>query len=42
MVQGGRERMGQQVEVPLADGRVLRARIASPVFLDAEGARQNV
>jgi sarcosine oxidase subunit alpha len=42
MVQGGRERMEQQVEVPLADGRVLRARIASPVFLDAEGARQNV
>ena len=42
MVQGGRDRMGQQVEVPLADGRVLRARIASPVFLDAEGARQNV
>jgi len=42
MVQGGRERMGEQVEVPLADGRVLRARIASPVFLDAEGARQNV
>ena len=40
--QGLSERMGQPVEVPLADGRVLRARVASPVFLDAEGARQNV
>ena len=28
--------------LPLADGRVLRATIASPVFVDPEGARQNV
>jgi sarcosine oxidase subunit alpha len=41
LVKGGRRRMGEKVEVPLADGRVLRATIASPVFVDAEGARQH-
>ncbi|HEX5128769.1 MAG TPA: glycine cleavage T C-terminal barrel domain-containing protein, partial [Usitatibacter sp.] len=39
LVKGGRKRMGEKVEVPLADGRVLRATIASPVFVDPEGAR---
>jgi hypothetical protein len=30
------------VEVPLDDGRVIRAVIAKPVFVDPDGARQNV
>jgi len=42
MVQNGRNRMGEKVDIPLADGRTIRATIASPVFLDPEGARQNV
>ncbi|HEX6633440.1 MAG TPA: sarcosine oxidase subunit alpha family protein [Usitatibacter sp.] len=42
LVKGGAKRHGEDVQVPLADGRVLRARIAPPVFVDAEGARQNV
>jgi sarcosine oxidase subunit alpha len=41
LVKNGRKRMGEKVELPLADGRVLRATIASPVFVDPEGARQN-
>ena len=41
LVKGGRKRMGEKVEVPLADGRVLRATIASPVFVDPQGARQH-
>jgi len=42
LVKNGRNRMGEKVELPLADGRVLRATISSPVFVDPEGARQNV
>jgi sarcosine oxidase subunit alpha len=42
MVAGGRNRANEMVEVPLADGRTLRARIVGPVFIDPEGARQNV
>ena len=41
LVKNGRNRMGEKVEVPLADGRVLRATIASPVFVDPDGARQH-
>ncbi len=42
LVKGGRKRFGERVEVPLGDGRSLRALVASPVFIDPEGARQNV
>lgn len=42
LVQDGRSRMGDVVHLPLADGRVLCARISSPVFYDPEGARQHV
>jgi sarcosine oxidase subunit alpha len=41
LVKDGRNRMGHKVEVPLANGRVLHATIAKPIFLDPEGARQN-
>jgi sarcosine oxidase subunit alpha len=41
LVKDGRKRMGDKVEVPLVGGRVLRATIAEPIFLDKEGARQN-
>ena len=42
LVQDGRSRIGDRVHLPLADGRVLTARISSPVFYDPEGARQHV
>jgi sarcosine oxidase subunit alpha len=42
LVQGGRNRKGEKVEIPLASGRPISAIIAAPVFIDPEGARQNV
>ena len=42
IVKGGRARKGDLVYVPLADGRSIAARIASPVFYDPKGERQNV
>ena len=41
LVKGGRARKGERVEIPLANGRVMKAVIAEPVFIDPEGARQN-
>ena len=40
-MQNGRDRMGEKVQVSLADGRAIPAAITKPVFLDPEGARQN-
>jgi hypothetical protein len=34
--------MGDTVSFPLEGGKVVEAKIVSPVFLDAEGERQNV
>jgi sarcosine oxidase subunit alpha len=42
VVKGGRSRMGDRVYVSGADGRDIGAVIASPVFYDPEGERQNV
>jgi len=42
LVEGGRKRIGERVEVPLASGSALRAKITNPVFIDPEGARQDV
>jgi sarcosine oxidase subunit alpha len=42
LVQGGRNRVGEKVRVSTPDGRAHAAAIAQPVFLDPEGARQNV
>jgi sarcosine oxidase, subunit alpha len=42
LVKGGLKRMGEKVRIPLASGRVIDAVITSPVFIDPEGARQNV
>jgi sarcosine oxidase subunit alpha len=42
LVKGGRNRKGEKVEIPLASGRMIRAVIADSVFIDPEGARQNV
>jgi sarcosine oxidase subunit alpha len=42
LIERGRERMGETLEFPVAPGRVIRARIVDPVFLDPEGRRQDV
>ncbi len=42
LVKDGFRRMGEVIRAPLADGRVIEAKIVSPVFIDPEGARQNV
>ena len=41
LLKDGARRMGEVVQAPLADGRVIRARVASPVFFDPEGKRQD-
>ena len=41
LVKGGLSRMGETVHVPLAQGKVISARISSSVFYDPKGARQN-
>ena len=38
LIKGGREKIGESVYVPLADG-VVRAEITLPVFVDPEGAK---
>ena len=41
LVKGGRERMGETIQVPLLH-RTVEARIVDPVFYDPEGEKQNV
>ena len=41
MVAGGRGRTGETVYAPLADGRVVAAKVVDPVFYDKEGERQH-
>jgi sarcosine oxidase subunit alpha len=41
LVQNGRNRMGEKVQVEMPGGRVATATIAKPAFFDPEGARQN-
>jgi sarcosine oxidase subunit alpha len=42
LIEGGLSKMGDTVSFPLEGGKVVEAKIVSPVFLDAEGERQNV
>ncbi|MGH8780419.1 sarcosine oxidase subunit alpha family protein [Paraburkholderia sp.] len=42
VVKGGLDKMGESVTIPLASGRQVTAKIASPVFYDTEGVRQHV
>jgi sarcosine oxidase, subunit alpha len=42
LVEGGAGRMGETLDFPVAPGRVIRARVVDPVFLDPEGKRQDV
>ena len=42
MLRNGRERMGEILQCPLADGRTLAAQVVSPVFYDPKGERHHV
>ena len=42
LVKNGKNRMGDKIKAPLADGRIMSATITSPVFYDPDGERQNV
>ncbi|MFT5005467.1 MAG: sarcosine oxidase subunit alpha [Paracoccaceae bacterium] len=42
LIKGGSKRMGEVLSFPVGEGRVIKARVVDPVFLDKEGARQNV
>ncbi len=42
VVEAGRGREGRTVYAPLGDGRLIAARVVSPVFYDSEGGRQDV
>ena len=42
LVRSGQQRSGQQVQIPLADGRTVRATVGTTVFYDPEGKRHHV
>jgi sarcosine oxidase subunit alpha len=42
LIEGGAGRMGETLNFPLEGGKVMKAKVVDPVFLDKEGARQNV
>ncbi|MBY8975571.1 sarcosine oxidase subunit alpha family protein [Rhodobacteraceae bacterium NNCM2] len=42
LIERGSERMGETLTFPLEGDKVVKATICDPVFLDKEGARQNV
>ena len=42
LIEGGAGRMGETLSFPLEGGEAMKATVVDPVFLDKEGARQNV
>lgn len=42
LVKRGPDRMGEVLDFPVGGGRVVKARIVSPVFYDKDGEKQNV
>jgi sarcosine oxidase, subunit alpha len=42
VIKGGLDKMGQNITIPLANGKQVTAKITSPVFYDTEGVRQHV
>ncbi len=42
LIKGGSQRMGQTLSFPVSRSEIIRAKVVDPVFLDKEGARQNV
>jgi sarcosine oxidase subunit alpha len=42
LVKHGPDRMGEMLDFPVDDGKVVKARIVDPVFYDKDGEKQNV
>lgn len=42
LVKHGPDRMGEVLDFPVDNGRVVKARIVDPVFYDKDGEKQNV
>ncbi len=42
LIKRGANRMGETLDFPVSSGTTLKAKVVDPVFLDKEGARQNV
>jgi len=42
LIKGGSRRIGETLSFPVAEGKVIKATVVDPVFLDKQGARQNV
>ncbi len=42
LIKGGSRRMGETLSFPVGEGKVIKAQVVDPVFLDKEGSRQNV
>jgi len=42
IIKGGSRRMGEVLSFPIGGGKIVQAKVVNPVFLDPEGARQNV
>ncbi|MGI9483700.1 MAG: glycine cleavage T C-terminal barrel domain-containing protein, partial [Hyphomicrobiales bacterium] len=42
LIQKGQSRMGETIFFPLEGGKIVKAKIADPVFYDKEGEKQNV
>ena len=42
LVHLGPDRMGEVIEFPKIDGKIIKAKIVDPVFYDKEGEKQNV
>ncbi len=42
LIKHGPDRMGEVVEFPTTDGKIMKARIVDPVFYDKNGDKQNV
>lgn len=42
LIKGGSRRMGETLTFPVGEGKTIKATVVDPVFLDKEGARQNV
>ena len=41
MLKDGTSRMGDEVEIPLMNGKIIKATVTDPIFYDKEGLRNN-
>ena len=41
MIKNGHNRLGEEVEIPLMNGKIVKATITDTVFYDKEGTKNN-